>query len=347
MTEKFSRSTPILPTPSCDLFELTAQLGEGWGISCGERLVQYLAWSDATGIFSLLAERGPTTLNGICAGTILNEVGADALVSILASVGLAHRTRGGLYSLSEMGLAYFVKSSPYYAGPGMFLDCDKELPNAYRREPVNSSEEASTPRWPTPLRLRVQHSRNFAPAVVAARTGEFTTVKHLVDVAGGSGVLAIPLALDRPDIRITLVETPGTIADVRDFLTQYGVEERVCLLGMDVFRDDWNFAACDGMFFGNFFHAVDDASCRILAKKSFDSLERGGKIWLHEILFNENRDGPLIAALWNANMVVRRKGARQHTASKLVEILQAAGFVDCYERPTAGGFSLVAGKKPS
>ncbi len=342
---KQHRERPPLPTPSCDLFELTNHLGQPWGVSCGERIAQYLAWADAAGIFSVLEKQGSASLRQIAAATALNCDGADALLSIVAAVDLVRVSTEGAYELSDAGRTYFLEDSPYYAGPGMFLDCDKPLPHAFRAE-VSENVPQTTPAWSIPFRLSVQHSRNFAPAVVAARSGEFAAVKHLVDIAGGSGVLAIPLALDRPDIRITLVERSDSIDSVRSFLSEFGVANRVDLIGMDVFAERWNFGYCDGIFFGNFFHAVDDSACGDLARLAFASLAPGGRIWLHEILFNNNRSGPLIAALWNANMIVRRKGARQRTASELVRVLEGAGFTGCYVHPTAGGFSLVGGYRP-
>jgi hypothetical protein len=231
---------------------------------------------------------------------------------------------------------------------GLYQNCERGLPSVFLKAGGAKDDEPTQPTgWSIMQRLEVQHSRNFAPSVVAARTGEFEGVKHLVDIAGGSGVFAIPLAGDHPRMRITLVEAPNTIAAVREFLDSYGVGARVDLVGMDIFRDEWNFGQCDGIVFGNFYHATDDDGCRFLTAKSFETLAPRGRIWLHEVLFNENRDGPLVAALWNANMAVRRKGAKQRTASELKTFLDEAGFENFSVRQTAGGFSLVGGSKPA
>ena len=54
-------STTLLHTPSVDVAEFTDQLAFAWGVTCGEPVSQYLAWSDRAGLFSLIAAREPMT----------------------------------------------------------------------------------------------------------------------------------------------------------------------------------------------------------------------------------------------------------------------------------------------
>jgi hypothetical protein len=327
--------------------QLTNQLGSAWGVTQGRPVVQYLAWSDHIGLFRAL-ESQPCILEDLAAETGLNLDGADVLTSILVSLGLLRRTPGGLLALSETARESFLPDSPYYVGEVMFLDCDRELYATFTDpEPHKNAGRTASTRWTIPARLRVQHARNFAPSVVAARTGGFEGVRHLIDIAGGSGVLAIPLALDDPGMRITLVERPEVLEHIQPFLDAYGVGERVALVGMDLLTPKWDLPPCDGIFFGNLFHANSDTECRRFARQSFELIEPGGRAWVHEVLFNENRDGPLLAALWNANMFMRRPGARQRTESEIAALLTAAGFVNCRRIPTTGHFSLVVGEKAS
>jgi hypothetical protein len=333
-----------LPTPRADLADVSERLGQAWGVTSGETVAQYLAWSDQVGLFAILSQPGTHTLADIVAHSVLNPRGADALLCILLSLGLADGTASAAYSLSLVGRDYFLKDGQYYVGEGMFAGCDKPLPAAFAR--VASTEQAEAPnRWPDAKRLRIQHSRNFAPSVTAARSGEFDGVRHLVDVAGGSGVFAIPLALDHPQMRVTLIEVQRALDGTRQMLCEYGLEQRVDTLAMDIFEESSAFPRADGMLFGNIFHSYNDERCRFLATRAFRSLEPGGRIWLHEVVFNEGRNGPLLAALWNANMVIRSDG-RQRQASELMALLETVGYEGCRAIPTAGRFCLVVGRKP-
>jgi 3-hydroxy-5-methyl-1-naphthoate 3-O-methyltransferase len=335
-----------LPNPSADLGSLTERLGQAWGVSCGQPLAQYLAWSEQAGIFAVGARRDSFSIDALRAGTPLNDAGIDALVAILASLDLVRRERHGTYCLTRTAREYLVPDSPYYVGDGLYHDCEKPLPAAFLREPFVGGGTETGSRWTIETRLRIQHSRNFAPNVVAARSGRFERVRHLLDVGGGSGTFAIPLVLDRSETRVTLVDLPDSVDQIRSFLNEYGVADRIDVIGRNVFTEEWTFPSCDSIFFGNVFHSSSDDACRFLLAKSFDMLPPGGQVALHEVLFDEDRCGPLIAALWNANMVVRSPGGKQRTASELTGMLWRAGFCSCRVTPTAAGFSLVTAVKP-
>lgn len=334
-----------LRTPEVDLAHLTDQLGQAWGVGFGEPIIQYLAWAEMAGIFSLIGADRSISLKDIHEQTILNEDGADALVCILLSVGLLQREGSDCCTLSLLAKEYLLNNSPYYIGHALWMGCNKRLPQAYLKGTtfLRSNGTIELRKAEIIGRLRVQHGRNFGPSVMAARTGEFDDVVHLLDMGGGTGVFAIPLALDHPRLRITLVDLPQCLPGIREILSNYRLDDQIELVGMDIFTDQWRLPQCDGILWGNVFHVTNDEACSVFCRKSLDLLVPNGKLWLHEVLLNDNRDGPLIAALWNANM--RMVGGRQRTASELVTMLKKVGFVNCYTKETAGRFSLVAGQK--
>lgn len=337
-------SAPVnvkLRSPVEDIAALTDQFGQAWGMY-NETIIQFLAWAELAGIFTVLDRMGSATLPEIQRKTCLNTKGMDSLCCILLSLKVLIRD-GARYRLSALAQDYLVRHSPYFAGHGLYLGCNKPLPRSYTGKDHEKEEPGEV--FPE-LQLNMQHSRNFAPSVAAVRTGQFAQVRHLVDIAGGSGTFAIPLALDYPGIRITLVDLPRSIDAIGTFLKRYGVEDRVQLIGMDICRDDWaQLPHCDGVLFSNILHTMDDRACAVFCRKGYDLLVPGGRMWLHEVLFNENRTGPMIAALWNATM--RMGDGRQRTASELSAIAASSGFVDdCAVTPTGGRFSLLRFSKP-
>jgi len=199
--------------------------------------------------------------------------------------------------------------------------------------------------WGRPERLLVQHSRNLPAAVVAVRAGHFTGVRHLCDIGGGSGVFAIPLALDYPDLRITLVELPRALPHIRRFLEQYRLAERVGLRGLNAHQTPWPPIGCDAILFGNFLHFCDDEECLQLLRESARQLPSGGRLFIHEMLWNDRKDGPLATALWNFWLTSVSAG-RQRTFGELAVLVRGAGFQEPTVVPTAGSFSLVTASIP-
>ena len=338
-----------LRTPQTDFADFTSMLGQAWGVTSGEPLVQYLAWCETAGVFAALSRGTSVTPEDIAAETSLHPRAVDALLCILASLKLVERGEDTSGILSSLGREYLLKESPFYIGDALYLKCGKALPEGYLARDSGNIERNSPVGLllPPDKRLRVQHSRNFAPSIVASRTGILGGFQHVLDIAGGSGVFSIPLALDHPHLRITLVEVPEVVSSTKEILALYGVEDRVTILARDIFTDEWDFGKCDCVFFGNFFHCNDDEACQFLCTKSFETLSENGKIWVHEVLLNEGRDGPLIAALWNAIMVARNPKAGQRTATELFRIMKRSGFENFCCRPTVGGFSLLESSKIS
>lgn len=337
----------MLPTPSCDLSVLNERLGVK-GFTDDIPLAQYVAWSEEAGLFTFLAQ-GATGFREICERTDLNYRGADALLGVLTALKLLHRRAGGIFELAEIAREYLVKQGCYHAGPSLFVNCEAPIPAAYVRTRPTSPSAPDRPQlmFGAQQTLENQHARNFAPAVAAVRAGHFEGTRHIVDIGGGSGVFAIPLATDYPEIRITLAELPEAVESCRQLMARYLVANRIEFLAMDVFMTPWPVPECDGILFGNMFHGFRDAFCRIFARESFNKLVPGGRIWLHEMLWYPDRSGPLKTALWNASMRRDSIGdGKQRTAKECIELLVSEGFVDPREAPTSGGFSLISARKP-
>lgn len=342
---------------SVELRTPTADVSCLWALGiAGVPLVQYLRWSDDVGLFTVLADGAIVTVEEIVARTSLNVRGVDAMLGVLCSLHLAERRSGG-YVLGDVGREYLDRRSAFYVGVALYgmlkAPIPKRLQKGERARRFSRTTHTvwdrlrylrSRNQWGRPERLLAQHSRNLPAAVTAVRAGHFDRISHLVDVGGGSGVFAIPLALDRPDIRITLLDLPRSVRHIKPFLEPYGVANQVELRGMNVHETPWQRLECDGVLFGNFLHFCSDHECLPLLKESARVLSPGGRIFIHEMLWNDRKDGPLVTALWNFWLTSVSAG-RQRTASEFGELLTAAGFETPVVATTAGDFSLLTAAK--
>ena len=94
------------------------------------------------------------------------------------------------------------------------------------------------------------------------------------------------------------------------------------------------------------FHDWPPDKCRYFADKSFNSLPRGGRIIIHEMLFNDDRTGPFPVAAFNVDMLVAMPG-QQYSGGELETMLREAGFVSTEVKPTFGYWSVGTGRKDS
>jgi acetylserotonin N-methyltransferase len=187
------------------------------------------------------------------------------------------------------------------------------------------------------------HSRASSKAVAAQPL--FDGIRSLMDVGGGSGIFAIELARAWPALQATVMEIAAVCTEADRYIAAASVGAQVRTQAVDMFRQDWP-RGHDAHFFSNIFHDWSDATCRLLAKKSFEALPRGGRILLHEMLVDDDGCGPLAAAAFSVLMLLGTRG-RQYSLPELHDFLAGAGFVDVESVRTGGGYySLVSARRP-
>ena len=188
------------------------------------------------------------------------------------------------------------------------------------------------------------HSHSLAAAVAMARAPVLRGVRRLLDVGGGSGCYSIALAQADARIHCVILELSAVCNAAKDYIAAGGVTDRVTTVAANMFRDAWP-EGYDGLLFSNIFHDWDYSTCRTLAARAFQALEPGGRIFLHEALLDDTRDGPLTTAAFSIQILIGTRG-QQFTLADLAGILQGAGFVDVQHASTHAYFSVVSATRP-
>jgi acetylserotonin N-methyltransferase len=130
-----------------------------------------------------------------------------------------------------------------------------------------------------------------------------------------------------------------------EYVAAEGLSDRIDTVTVDMFRAAWP-TGYDAHFFSNIFHDWSFDTCRQLAKSSFEALEPGGKILLHEMLLNDGGKSPYPAIAFSLLMAIGTMG-QQFTLPELKDILSSAGFVNIQSINTYGYYSIVRGEKPA
>ena len=312
-----------------------------------------LAVADALGVFPLLKETSASS-EEVAEQLSLGPRATEALLGVLTSLGFLEQRRSRFH-LTDVARNFLLPDSPYYWG-GIFelvrdipFTCSslrealkKDKPIGYEGDDIWETHELD----PEQARLftRAMHSHSFPAAVGAARHGDFTGVRRLLDVGGGSGAFCIALAQRYPEMHFTVAERPVVCTLAEEYAAHYGLQDRIDTASLDMFGDPWP-SGYDAHFLSNIFHDWSWERCRLLARQSFESLPPGGRIYLHEMLLEDTRDAPLAATSFSMNMIFFAEG-KQFTAGELEELLGEAGFEEIALTPTYGYYSLVTGRKP-
>lgn len=305
-------------------------------------------------LFSLLAEQ-PSSLDEICEAKDLKRRPAEAILAVTTSLGIT-RFRRGRYSLTPAGEDYFVESSPTYRGASLDWNIAnypvfsveslmqavmRDSPRAYGGGEIFKSHEEQEE-----LARKFTHTMHSASMAAASGwPGKINLAKHrvMLDVAGGSGAHSIG-AVDRwPKLNAVVFDTAPVCEVASKIISNYSLQARIGTRIGDMWKDP--FPSADLHFYSMIFHDWSADKCRLLAKKSFDALGPGGRIIVHEMLFNNNRTGPFPVAANNIGMLLWTEG-EQYSGREISSMLREAGFKNIQVKPTFGYWSIVTGVKP-
>src|SRR5205085_1810974 len=101
-----------------------------------------------------------------------------------------------------------------------------------------------------------------------ARQLDLKKFKHLLDIAGGSGVYACALAAAHPHLKATVLEKPPVDRIAAQSIAQRGFAGRISVTIGDMFADPLP-ADCDLHLFSNVLHDWDEPLVRKLLATSF------------------------------------------------------------------------------
>jgi acetylserotonin N-methyltransferase len=286
-----------------------------------------------------------------------------AVLRMLKALGFLSLHEGA-FQLTDPARLYLLKDSPYYWGYMLGTGQPQHarwrdlLQNGSPRgvpgqEGASSVPEGpgSSPSWASgQVDMERAHrvaaamqSHSLGAANAMARNGDFDGVRRLLDVGGGSGCFAIALALQHPELRCTVMELSAMCEVAQGYIDAGGATDRVDTVAVDMFREPWP-RGYDAMFFSNIFHDWNFETCAWLARRCYDALEPGGRIYLHEMLLDDEGASPITTVSFS--MLMLGTQGQQFTLPELRSILEGAGFADVTVRHTHVYYSLVTARKP-
>lgn len=334
--------------------------------TCSDRLIWDICESfnylptvvamDELDLFSFLAKR-PSTGEEIAKSFTLEPYATEAVLGILSSIGLLIKLNGHFH-ITEETRNYLLPDSPFYWGPmlqtqnpnspigrmkGAVLKALKEETGSRRIVTTSWDNEQPNMEFERSF-IGKMHSHSFPAAMCMARNGDFTGVERLLDIGGGSGCFCIALATRYPNMHFTIMERPVVCELADEYITEYGLKDQIDTKAVNMFNQVWP-TGYDAIFFSNIYHDWDDDHCLKLSQTSFEMLPSGGRIYLHEMLLNDDKSGPLTAAAFSLIMAMQT-GGKQRTAAEISRMLQAVGFDEITVTQTHHYYSLISARKP-
>ena len=304
-------------------------------------------------IFALLADN-PSTLTEICNAVKINQRPAEAVLTVATALGFL-TLQDGRYALTTVAEEYLLERSPNYFGYLWDLMIDNyqvcsyaslekailtDSPQTYGGGNLYQSHEEQIDllhRF-----TRGMHSMSMASALVWPSVVDFSQHRTMLDIGGSSGAHSIGAAIKLPNLQAIVMDFQQ-VCDIADgYIAEYGLQDRVKTHDANIWCDHWPTA--DLHFFSNMYHDWPSEKCHFLTAKSFQYLERGGRIVIHEMLCNDEKTGPFAPAAFGMMMMGWTEG-KQYSGLELSTMLAEIGFVDITIHKAFGYYSIVTGIK--
>jgi hypothetical protein len=305
-------------------------------------------------LFPLLAEK-PLTLPELSGALKIAPRSAEVLVSLCASLGLVGQ-KEGRYHLTPLSEDYLLESSPTYFGA--FLDLKIANSSLYSYKVLKEAILTDSPQIYSGADLfkthdveeslaekftRAMHSVSMGPALAWPSCIDLSENRLMIDVGGGSGAHAMGATRHWPNLQAIIFERPKVCSVSKEHVLRYGLDDRIRTVCADMWTDP--FPSADVHFYSMIYHDWPPDKCNFLTRKSFESLEPGGRILIHEILYDDQKLGPVPAAAFSLDMLLWTTG-RQYSGLEISEMLESAGFTTIEIIPTFGYWNLVSARKP-
>lgn len=162
----------------------------------------------------------------------------------------------------------------------------------------------------------------------ALKVAEAKQPVHVLDIAAGSGVWSIALALKSPQVRITAVDWPQVAAVTRRVAQKHNVADRLRTIEGDMQQVPLEKNHYRIATLGQILHSEGVEGSQKLLRRVFEALAPGGTVAIVEFIADDNRSGPLIPLVFAVNMLVSTDHGDTFTFPEMSRWLTDIGFAD-------------------
>ncbi len=306
-------------------------------------------------VFTHLAT-GPKTCEKLSevVGVPANRV--VTLMTALNGIGLVERD-DNLYANSPGAEAFLSRESKYEFGDYLRFQIDQQmypflgqlnevLDGSLSSDAVDSYQHWMSDPEQAALYSNAQHAGSLGPGRTIARTVDLSKAKTLLDVGGGTGAMTIRLLEANPDLTSTIIDFPNVSEIGWRFITEANMINRVRYIPSNALTVEWPNEQ-DAILMSYLFSGIPGDEVPRLVKYAFDCLAPGGKFLVHDFMVEDDRTGPVLAALWQLQHMAFTPDAHSVTAGWLKTEMEKVGFVDVQDDQTIPGLThLVHARKP-
>lgn len=191
--------------------------------------------------------------------------------------------------------------------------------------------------------LKAMTGLSSGAARAIAKRFPWKRYQTFVDVGCAQGGVPVQVALAHPHLTGGGMDLPVVQPIFEAYVREQGLEKRLRFHAGDFFSD--SLPQADVIIMGHILHDWNLEEKRMLLKKAYDALPKGGALIIHEALIDDDRKANALGLLMSLNMLIETPGGFDYTGADCRGWMKDTGFRKSYVEPLAGPDSMVVGVK--
>lgn len=275
------------------------------------------------------------------------------LLDALVQAELLER-RGDAYANTSEAQTFLVRGAPGYVGDWWRLDNDlwravlETAATLRSGEPqgwhdFNAMSDSAMADFFAGL-----HGAARASGMNLAKTYDFSRFRHLADIGGGSGGMALGACEISKELQATVIDLPRVTQVARGFIEDAGLGARIGVLPVDLVAGPPPSRSFDVAVMRSFIQVLSRDDARQALRNVGSIILPGGEIYIVGYILNDERSAPPVVVGYNLVFLNVYRDGEAYCAGEYRAWLEEAGFVDVsIQLGTIGaGMSLVTARIP-
>ena len=192
---------------------------------------------------------------------------------------------------------------------------------------------------------RTQHIAATASARNLVTRYDFSSYHRLLDVAGGSGALALVVTEACPHLRATVVDLPTVTPLTQRYVAEASAAHRVQVMTADVVNGPLT-GSFDVAVMRSFIQVLSSDQARRAIRNVGQVIQPGGAVYILGSVLDNSRLSPPEIAVQNLNFLNIYDEGQAYTEQEHRDWLAEAGFVDFKRVILPDKSSIVTASKP-
>jgi precorrin-6B methylase 2 len=312
------------------------------------------------GLFTHLA-KSELSGNDIKGKLGLHDRGLYDFLDTLVALGFLKRTGikdTSIYSNTEDTALFLDKNKPSYVGGMLEMANNRLYPfwndleeGLKTGKPQNETKKGGAPVFEA-LYANEQKLREFLKAMGGIQMGnfmmfskafDFSNYKTLCDAGGAGGYLAAQVAMNNEHMNCISFDLPPVEPIATENIKMMGISDRVSSESGDFLNED--LPKADVITMGNILHDWGTNDKKLLIRKAFDALPKGGALVVIESIIDDNRSKNAFGLMMSLNMNIETPEGFDFSLSDFDNWAKECGFTQTSVMPLTGPSSAVIAVK--